>query len=259
MPAKARAARLVEVSATLEVVVPPSVPALYFWAMQVDFVDGSGVWGGGHTGLQWNQRYPKGTAVNWGGYDSAERGGAVLPGSESTLPGYRDDPNTLAYPWQPGRPYRFRVFRSPDITGAWRSEVTDILLGDVATIRDLLPRQKHGGGEGGEPGFFRRLFSGQRDASPGAGEDGYLTRPIVWSEVFAECDAPSVTVRWSALEAVDEEGTILLPEAVQVNYQSGHEGGCPNTTVSIDESGGVVQVTNVPRTVPQGAVLSIAG
>ena len=79
-------------------------------------------------------------------------------------------------------------------------------------------------------------------------------RPIVWSEVFAECDAPSVSVRWSDLQAVDEEGAILRPEEVAVNYQSVAEGGCPNTSVAVD-SAGVLQITNTPRVVEQGTNL----
>jgi hypothetical protein len=227
--------RLVEVSAVLEVLVPPQVRALYFWALQVDLADAAGVWGGGHTGLQWNRRYPGGTAVNWGGYASAELGGAVLPGTESSLPGLSDDLNTLAYPWQSKRRYRIRVHRSPEIKEAWRSEVTDLESGLSTTIRDLLP-------------------------APGReGLDSYLTRPLVWSEVFADCDAPSVTVRWSELAALDESGTVVKPEAVRVNYQSFHAGGCPNTSVSRDETGGVLQVTNVPRALVQGASLPLSG
>jgi hypothetical protein len=227
--------RLVEVSAVLEVVAPPRDQALYFWALQVDFLQGRTVWGGGHTGLQWNKRYPEHTAVNWGGYASMERSTGVLSGTDSTLAGFADDLNTLAYPWQPGRPYRFRVFRSPDIPGAWRSEVTDLESGIASTIRDLLPPL----------GLEASDFS--------------LSRPMVWSEVFADSDAPSVTVRWSGLEAVDETGAILAPEAVRVNYQSLGDGGYPNTTVALDRDGGVLQITNTPRVTGQGARLALTG
>ena len=231
LPAAARSARLVEVSAVLEIVVPPEVPALYFWALQVDFVSGARARGGAHTGLQWNRRYPGHTAVNWGGYASQEDGGAILSGSVSSLPGFPDDPHTVAYPWEPGRPYRLRIFRSPDRPGAWRAEATDVSAGRTSIIRDLYVD----GGSGG----------------------GYLVRPIVWSEVFAECDAPSVTVRWSELEALDEAGARLRPDRVRVNYQSVGEGGCTNTTAS-EDGDGVLQVTNTPRTAPQGASLGIA-
>jgi hypothetical protein len=225
--------RLVEVSAVLEVVATPRDSSLYFWALQVDFLHGGLVCGGGHTGLQWNKRYPERTAVNWGGYSSMESSRGVLSGTESALAGFPDDPNTLEYPWRPGRPYRLRVFRSPETPGAWRSEVTDVASGVSTTIRDLLPPLGC-------------------EAS-----DSFLTRPIVWSEVFADCDAPSVTVRWSDLRAVDEAGAVLGPEAVRVNYQSAGDGGCSNTTVVMDQAGGVLQVTNAPRVIGQGVRLAL--
>lgn len=251
LPGAARDARLVEVSAVLEVVVPPNVPALYFWALQVDFVDGRGIWGGGHTGLQWNRRYPGSTAVNWGGYASAERGGAVLPGSVSTLPGFDDDPNTVGYPWSPGRRYRLRVHRSPDIPGAWRAEVTDVDSSQETVVRDIWS------GRASRPGLIRRLFSGRQGATAVAEEPGFLVRPMVWSEVFAECGDPSVTVRWSRLEAIDEAGGLWLPDAVAVNYQAGLDGGCPNTDSSPHPGGRLLQVTNTSRLFPQGAVIPL--
>jgi len=225
--------KLAEVSAVLEVIVPPRRQALYFWALQVDLVDAMGTWGVGHTGLQWNPDYPGGTAVNWGGYASAEQGGVVLPGTRSLLPGPSDDPNTLSYFWQPEQPYRIRVFRSPDDAQGWRVEVTDLLAGAASVVRDLHPTP------------------GMHTAGP------YLSDPIVWSEVFADCDAPSVTVRWSDLRAVDESGTVVRPEAVLVSYQSPAQGGCTNTTVSVDEAGGIYQVTNAPRLVGHGTRLEL--
>ncbi len=224
---------LTEVSAVLEVVVPPRERALYFWALQVDFLHGDRILGGGHTGLQWNKRYPAGTAVNWGGYASADLGGQVLAGTASALDGFPDDPNTLAYAWEAGHPYRLRVHRSPEIPGGWRAEVTDLGTGLATVIRDLLP----------EPA--------------GEKSECFLTRPLVWSEVFADCDAPSVTVRWSDLRAVDEAGEIVRPKAVRVNYQSPKEGGCSNTNVLTDERGGFLQVTNTSRLVAQGARLPL--
>jgi hypothetical protein len=222
----------VEVSATLEVLLPPRVEALYFWALQVDLADGRGIWGGGHTGLQWNRRYPGGRAVNWGGYASPELGGRVLSGSASSLPGFADDPNTLTFSWRPEHPYRFRVYSSDEFAGAWRAEVVDLVSGEARVIRDLLP-------------------------SPGRGSGPvYLARPLVWSEVFADCDAPSVAVRWSGLQAMDASGVVLRPETVQVNYQAAAEGGCPNTTVATDDLG-VLQITGVDRAVSQGSVLAV--
>jgi len=248
LPATARTTELVEASAVLEVLVPPVAPALYFWALQVDFFDERGVWGGGHTGLQWNPRYPGGTAVNWGGYAARQLGGAVLEGTVSGLPGFADDPHTLAYHWSPGREYRLRVYRSPENLGAWRAEVVDVLSGEASVIRDLLP------GRIQDRGILSKLLFRQRDPAKGTAEAGYLARPMVWSEVFADCDAPSASIRWSDLQAVDEEGVLLRPEAVAVNYQSVAEGGCTNTSVSVD-SIGFAQTTNTARTIEQGTSL----
>jgi hypothetical protein len=225
--------RLTEVSAVLEILVPPRQRVLYFWALQVDLVDARGTWGVGHTGLQWNARYPGNTAVNWGGYASAEQGGVVLPGTESTLPGFSDDSNTLSYSWQPGTPYRLRVYQSPETPEGWRVEVTDLASGVSTVVRDLTPA------------------AGRHTT------DAYLGNPIVWSEVFAESDAPSVTVRWSDLRALDGSGAVVRPEAVRVNYQAVEQGGSSNTTVSVDENGGVFQVTNAPRVVAHGTRLDL--
>jgi hypothetical protein len=225
----------VEVSAVLEILVPPSVPDLHFWALQVDFAASGRALGGAHTGLQWNPRYAQHKAVNWGGYASAERGGFVLSGTRSRLDGFSDDPNTLAYAWHPGRPYRLRVFRSPELQGAWRSEVTDLSTGRADVVRDILPQE------------------------PPGDTETYLLRPVVWSEVFADCGAPSVTVRWSDLRAVDRIGRLVRPQAVLVNYQTWEAGGCPNTTAALDESGGLLQITNTTRRVQQGARLSPSG
>lgn len=239
MPRTAAAARLVEVSVVLEVLVPPRVPSLYFWALQVDFEEDGLTWGGGHTGLQWNRRFPGNVAVNWGGYASQERGGAVLPGSEPFLRAFAGDPNTMAFDWGPGRPYRLHVYRSPEVSGAWRAEITDLETGEATTIRDLL-----------RPG--RPAAAAGRPAS--GAHHGHLLQPMVWSEVFADCDAPSVAVRWSDLTGTTEEGVIVRPEAVRVNYQARQAGGCANTSVRKDQVG-LLQLTNTRREVGQGTRL----
>jgi hypothetical protein len=240
MPRTPQASRLVEVSATLEIVQPPRVRSLYFWALQVDFADENGrTWGGGHTGLQNNRRFRGGTAANWGGYASQELGGAVLPGTDPGLYAFPGDPNTMAFPWERGRRYRFRVHRSPDVESAWRSEITDLDSGENTVLRDLMPP------------------AGSRGRSGAAGP-GYLCRPMVWSEVFADCDAPSVAIRWSGLTALAEDGSTVTPRAVVANYQSHQDGGCGNTTVRQDGDS-VLQVTGVPREVEQGGRLEFGG
>jgi hypothetical protein len=112
-----------------------------------------------------------------------------------------------------------RVYRSPDGSG-WRASI------DGTVIRDL-----YGPGE-------------------------HLTNPIVWSEVFAACDHPSVVVRWSGLHAVTVDGRTVEPEGVMVTYQSFADGGCDNTNVDVDDMG-VLQVTNTERVTPAGAVLPV--
>ncbi len=213
--------------ATLEVLVPPSVPKLYFWALQASFV-GTGFGGGGaHLGLQWHPAHPGGTAVNWGGYGPT---GRELDGSESTLPSATGNVNTRDYRWEPGRPYRLRIEPSPDEPAgtAWRGSVTDVAAGATTVVRDLF--------------------------APGDRLDGLM----VWSDVFADCDEPSVTVRWSDLRAYDREGRARAPSAVRVNYQRVAEGGCANTTAVSDPAGrGVLQVTATERVTTQGARLEL--
>lgn len=215
---------IVEAAATLEVVVPPEVDRLHFWALQASFViEGPGPAarrpaGAGHLGLQWHPAHPRGRAVNWGGY--GPRGGE-LSGSGSALPSATDNPGTRDYGWSVRAPYRLRISRS---RRGWRGEVTDLIGGLVTVVRDL-----HADGDG-------------------------LADLVVWSEVFARCDHPPVVVRWSDLEAVTEAGDTVVPRSLQVTYQSTADGGCDNTDVVVDDLG-ALQVTATPRSTPHGAVL----
>jgi hypothetical protein len=210
------------VAVTLEVTVPPAVDRLYFWALQVSFVGPGGKTGAGHLGLQGNPRHPGSTAVNWGGYHA---GGQMLDGTESTLtssrPGKRPH-NTLDFPWQPRRPYRL-IVRPGSKPGWWAGEVVDHATGERTLVREL-----HGGGD--------RLGS-----------------PVVWSEVFADCDAPPAEVIWSDLLVQPDGLPHVRPEAVRTNYQSFQQGGCTNTDQVIGD-GRVIQRTNSERTTPGGVV-----
>jgi hypothetical protein len=212
------AGRLVEAAVTLEVVTPPVVDHLYFWALQVG-VPGAG---GAHLGLQWNDRHPGFGAANWGGYAAA---GGLLEGTASALASTPDDPNTRDYPWLPGRPYRLRVRRGAP--GAWRGEVVDLTTGEESLVRELYA-----------PGEF-------------------LHDLMVWSEVFARCDDPSVVARWSDFTVVDERGDAHAPTGLAVNYQAHANGGCANTVSVAGSDGGVLQVTNAERVTRQGAVLPL--
>lgn len=216
---------LVDVRAVCEVLVAPRVDALYFWALQVGFSDGALAHGAAHTGLQWHSRGRWGRAVNWGGYHDPRDGGGELPGSRPRLAALNPQGNTARYGWRPGVPYRFQVTRSD--TG-WRATVTDVSTGRSTVIRDL------------------------------HAEGGYLVDPVVWSEVFASCAAPSVTVRWTGLEAVTASGRLVRPRTATVTYQAPDAGGCGNTTVGTDGVG-LLQTTNTTRGVAHGAEVVVPG
>jgi hypothetical protein len=212
-------APLVQVSAVCEVVMAPEVDSLYFWALQATFHDGHRDRGGAHTGLQWHGRGARRRAVNWGGYRAAIDGGGELTGSVSRLKRFDQNGNTVRYPWEPLRPYRFRVARG---AAGWESVVTDLVSGDSTLIRELY--------------------------APG----GHLVNPVVWSEVFAECDSPSAMVRWNGLEALTADGDIVRPSRLAVTYAN--DGDCDNTNVDVDELG-VTQTTNTARRVAPGTTL----
>jgi hypothetical protein len=222
---------LKRVAATLEVVMPPAVPRLYFWALQASFAAGPRLQGGAHLGLQWHPRHPGSTAVNFGGYGPSERGTRMLEGTTSELRGSRRNPNTRDFPWRLGHRYRLEMAPAPDAPEglkAWRGTVEDLEDGAVQVVRDLYTR----------------------------GE--YLHSPMVWSEVFARCEHPSVVVRWSDLSATAASGEELRPQYVRVNYQTRADGGCDNSSVGLDELG-ILQITAVQREVPQAAVLPVPG
>ncbi len=222
---------LIEVEATLEVLVPPSVKNLYFWALQVSFASQRRLRGGAHLGLQWNARFPGFTAVNWGGYGPPEAGSRLLTGSPSGLISSPNDMNTRDFDWHPGRRYAFRVAPSPETPEAghaWRGSVTDLETGAETAVRDLYT------------------------------EGDSLVAPMVWSEVFARCEHPTAAVRWSDFRAVSVQGDPIVPRQVRVNYQHRDDGGCDNTSVSVDELG-IVQTTAVERQIPQGALLPVPG
>lgn len=215
---------LLEVRADLAIVEPPAVHKLYFWALQVNFTSRGADRGGAHIGLQHHPAYPEGAAVNWGGYHPHGRG--ELDGSDSELPSALDNVNTRDYPWRPGRRYRLRVFRADE--HRWRGTVTDLDGRTETVIRDLYV---------------------EADA---------LVRPMVWSEVFADCDHPTTSVRWTNLTADLAGGGEVRALSVRTNYQSFADGGCGNTNSFVDADGrGFVQRTNVERVNRGGSVLTL--
>jgi len=215
-----------EVSVTLEVARPPAVNELYFFAVQASFMRRVERFGGAHLGLQWNPRYPRNRAVNWGGYDEF---GAILPGTRSPLPSQPNDPNTRNYPWEPGHQYRLRIGpASASTTGqiAWPGVITEVASGETVVVRELLT--------GGDA----------------------LRGPVVWMEVFAECGHPTVVIRWSDLVAVTTDGTELRPKSCRTAYQTYQRGGCTNTASGATGSA-FVQRTNTERLTPADTLLTL--
>jgi hypothetical protein len=143
--------------------------------------------------------------------------GAELSGAASQLPSSFDNPNTRDFDWQPGRPYRLRIAHE---AGRWAGRV------DGTLVRAL-------------------------DA-PGE----TLRHPMIWSEVFADCDDPSVSVRWYDLEVVTRSGRRYGIDSVVAQYQSRHEGGCDNTSSETDGNA-FTQTTNVSRASLPGARLRL--
>lgn len=219
--------RLTEVSATVEVVEPPTFERLVFWALQVSFVKPGG--GGAHLGLQHNPRFPGSTAVNWGGY-APPGDGDHLEGTRSALPSTPSNANTRDFTWYPHRPYRLTIGRSPDPAPegfhAWRGMVEDLHTGESSVVRDLYSR----------------------------GE--YLRGPVAWTESFARCDHSPVAAHWRDLLAVGEKGRPIPVSTVSVNYQERSAGGCDNTDVAVDGTGWT-QRTATTRTVRGGTRLSL--
>jgi hypothetical protein len=219
---------LTAVSAVLTIIEPPGVSRLYFWALQAGFVDGNTPTGGAHLGLQWHPGYPGNTAANWGGYRAARRGGGELDGSVSQLPSSLNNPNTRDFAWRAGTPYRLRIAGVPDRPGAWVGTVEDLERGTATVVREL-------------------WAGGTR-----------LAGPVVWSEVFAECDAPPVAAQWSDFAAETASGETVRPVALRTNYQAYEAGGCGNTNVVVTGSG-IVQRTSTERSVATGTRIDWPG
>ena len=222
MPDPRDADPMVDVAVTLEVLQEPSVPALYFWALQASFHDSSGArLGAAHTGLQWNHRHAGGRAVNWGGY--IEGGGVTgtIGGTVSTLSGIPGDVNTYDFPWRTGAPYRFVIARS---AGGWTSTVHDLERGEPTVIREL-------------------AIGGDR-----------LAGVVVWTEPFCKGTDPPVAVRWSDPSATRRSGAQVRPMAMDVRYP----GGAEWRRTQCDWDGrGFVQATDTRRTVRHGTIVPV--
>ena len=211
------------VSVTLTVDQRPSVPDLYFWALQASFVEGATTFGAAHLGLQHHTDYPDACAVNWGGYHSAESpdGSGELQGTQSHLPTTTGNVNTRCFTWQPGQPYRLAIEHGDS---GWAGVVTDLQTGSPVTVRELHVR-----------GSALRL-------------------PMVWAEVFAACDAGPVRAVWSDPVVVTAVGDVVAVQSARVNYQAESDGGCSNSSVE-PAPNGIAQTTSTPRALPKGSMV----
>ncbi len=223
-----RSEPIAAVSAVLTIVEPPRVSRLYFWALQAGFADGNTPTGGAHLGLQWHPGYPGGTAVNWGGYRAERRGGGELDGSVSDLPSSLNNANTRDFSWRAGAPYRLRIAGVADRPGAWVGTVEDLERSRLTVVREL-------------------WAGGSR-----------LADPVVWSEVFADCDAPPAAAQWSGFLAETASGEKVRPVALRTNYQTYAAGGCDNTNVVVTNAG-IVQRTSTERSLPTGTRIDWPG
>ena len=204
------------VSVILEVLKPPEVSRLAFFALQASFWSPARHEGGAHTGIQWNPRHPRNLAVNWGGYDD---GGAILPGTESSLPSTPHDPNTRDFTWTPRARYRLTIGPlSPGSGGPsrWPARIEGLDTGEDVVVRHLLCDGDH------------------------------LRSPVVWSELFTRCDDPPIEVRWSEPSALGLDGEPVPVGRGRVTYQAYYAGGCSNTTVETDRVG-IVQRSGCER------------
>ena len=217
----------VRVEVELEIFEPPRVPRIYFWALQTSFVSEGRVCGAGHLGLQWHPGFPDSRAVNWGGYRAGGEGGGELPGSRSRLPSAVENPNTRNFLWQPNVGY---VLGIEKVAGSeptrWRGSIFDGSSGITVAVRDLI--------------------------SPGE----YLAHTVMWSEVFARCDDPPTTVRWSHPRSIDKDGGQRPIRSVRVTYQARPDGGCGNTN-AFSDGYAVVQGTNYRRSVRHNSVVAV--
>jgi hypothetical protein len=209
---------LIEVAVDLEVVVRPSVDDLHFWALQVGFADSRPPRPSFGAGHVGLQHHPAHPGGTAVNWGGYGPDGRELGGTVSPLASATGNPNTRDLVWLPGRSVRLEVRRGLE---GWAALV------DGLPVRDL----RAGG-----------------DRLVGVG---------MWSEVFAPCDAPTSVVRWSGMQATTVDGRVVRPAAVVTGYQSVRDGGCSNSSSQLDPSGGVLQMTNVARTVPPGAVLPL--
>ena len=210
--------RILALSVELTIVDPPTTADLYFWAVQASFLDQGRHGGAGHLGLQHYQAHPGSTAVNWGGYGPD---GKILSGSDSSLPTTPGNANTRDYEWSANRTYRLTI---EGREAGWLGSITDLTDDTTTVVRELY--------------------------APGM----HLGDIVMWSEVFARCEGPRVTIQWSNPTVTSEDGPLDIT-SFGLSYQEYSDGGCTNTSTEIRD-GAIVQSTATPRIEPHGSTLS---
>jgi hypothetical protein len=212
---------------TFELTEEPSVDELYFWALQATFSDEAGVdYGAAHTGPQWNPRFPKNGAVNWGGYPSEHSNWKKnLPGSDPLLPGFKEDPNTRAYKWSARVPYRLTISPSPD--RGWLASIFNTVTEKHTVLRDLWA------------------------------EGDRLTGICVWTEWFCQCDAPTVAVNWSEFRVRTADGTQHEPTGMFVNHPDGNCENVGHRIITQQPELIIEQRMNTTREILHGTVIPV--
>jgi len=209
---------LVEVGATLTVVERPVVDRLSFWALQASFVEGPPPGRRHGAGHAGLQHHPGHPGGTAVNWGGYGTDGRELSGSTSSLRSALRNANTRDLDWEPGRPYRLSINQGD---GGWAASVDGLVIRELRTGGDR------------------------------------LANILVWSEVFAACDDPSSTVRWSELSGITPTGEVVSPVAVETRYQAVADGGCSNTSSDPDGAGGILQSTNIARTTPPGTLLAL--
>lgn len=214
---------LVEVGATLTVVDRPTGPDLHFWALQAGFTSEPvpGLVERHGGGHTGLQHHPGYPGGTAVNWGGYGADGRELAGTASALPSALGNANTRDLAWSAGVPHRLAIRRGH--------------VGWAATVDDVEIRQLRVGGD-------------------------RLAGILVWSEIFAPCEAPSSAVRWSDLWGRTADGRLVRPAAARTRYQSVPDGGCSNTSSDPDPdvAGAVVQRTGVARSAPAGTRIEVA-
>ena len=214
--------------AVLEVIDPPAVPSLYFWALQVSFEDRGRAAGGAHFGLQWYSAHPGSTAVNWGGYAPD---GRELSGTESLLP-ERD--RELEHPG-----LRLASAHALPPLGHTRGLPRSTIVGPGGPSHRPAVRRAH---LRSRPDQRRVLVGGTDGVVRGVRR---LRRAARRRAMESAC---SGRFRRRQSQAVD---------GVRVNYQAIGDGGCARTNSSV-VGDAFEQRTGTERTTPQGSRLQVS-